>query len=96
MAALQGVTWPMSVDMCTWVCRESQVVVTAIPTLPPTLRRTLKSPLAVGSSAWDTAVSVIVVRGTNTSPMPNPWTNRGQSTAQKSAPRLRVPRRKRE
>ena len=74
MAALQGVTWAMSVDRCTWVWRESQVVVTAIPTLPPTLRTTLKRPLAVGSSAWDTEVSVIVVRGTKTSPMPNPWT----------------------
>ena len=89
MAASHTVTWPVSRAWWVWLWRESQVVRMAMPALPPRLRTTLKMPVAVAMRATGIVARLMVVRGTNTSPIPSPWTKRDQVMVQKSAPRLR-------
>jgi hypothetical protein len=62
--------------------RESMVVESAMPTLPPMFRIRLKRLVALPIVSLGIGSMVMVVRGTKMRPSDMPWMNCGQNTSQ--------------
>ena len=60
----------------------------ATPALPPILRTTLKSAVALGRCRMGTEAKASIWSGTKMQPMPTPWMRRGRASDQKSMLRV--------